>query len=237
MRSALGWLFMVALPIEAHLHNRANEWQAPQSGDSRSPCPMLNSLANHGFLPRNGLNVDAPTLRNALQSNSFDPDALSDVITQALSTSTTGNSSTFNLADTVKHNVIEHDGSLSRDDYAHAQNDLHFDAEIWSQVVSHFTSDTISIETAAKARLDRIANAQSTNSEYSQPNGDTASLAETAFYLMLLGDRVDGNPPTAWVKIFFEQERLPFAEGFVNKDPVMTLDEIETMMSKISAVQ
>ncbi|KAF3009177.1 hypothetical protein E8E14_004825 [Neopestalotiopsis sp. 37M] len=232
MWSGLGFLLMVALPIKAQ-----NDWQAPQAGDSRSPCPMLNTLANHGFLPRNGLNVDAPTLRNALESNSFDPNALSDVIDQALSTSTTGNSSTFNLADVVKHNVIEHDGSLSRDDLAHNGNDLNFDADIWAQVVAHFANDTISIETAARARADRIANAQSTNPDYSQPNGDTASLAETSFYLMLLGDRVSGNPPTAWVKIFFEQERFPFAEGFVNKSPVLTLDEIETMMDKISAVQ
>lgn len=25
-------------------------WQAPGPGDSRSPCPMLNTLANHGYL-------------------------------------------------------------------------------------------------------------------------------------------------------------------------------------------
>ncbi|KAK6210518.1 hypothetical protein LQW54_006126 [Pestalotiopsis sp. IQ-011] len=191
-------------------------------------------MANHGYLPRNGQNVDAPTLRNALQSNSFDPDALADVINEALSLSTTGNSSTFNLADTVKHNVIEHDGSLSRDDFAHGGNDLNFNPTIWAQVTAHYTNDTISIDTAARARVDRIADAQSTNADYSQPNGDTASLAETAFYLMLFGDRVNGNANTAWVKIFFEQERFPFAEGFVNKDPVMTLDEIQTMIGKIS---
>jgi len=31
----------------------------PEASDSRSPCPALNTLANHGFLPRNG--VDIPT--------------------------------------------------------------------------------------------------------------------------------------------------------------------------------
>jgi hypothetical protein len=25
-------------------------WVAPSDGDSRSPCPALNSLANHGYL-------------------------------------------------------------------------------------------------------------------------------------------------------------------------------------------
>ncbi|TEA18400.1 Aromatic peroxygenase [Colletotrichum sidae] len=30
------------------------DFQAPRSGDSRGPCPGLNLLANHGYLPRNG---------------------------------------------------------------------------------------------------------------------------------------------------------------------------------------
>jgi hypothetical protein len=30
------------------------EFQAPGPGDSRGPCPGLNLLANHGYLPRNG---------------------------------------------------------------------------------------------------------------------------------------------------------------------------------------
>jgi hypothetical protein len=30
------------------------DFQAPGPGDSRGPCPGLNTLANHGYLPRNG---------------------------------------------------------------------------------------------------------------------------------------------------------------------------------------
>lgn len=29
---------------------RSHEWCPPQEGDSRSPCPALNTLANHGYL-------------------------------------------------------------------------------------------------------------------------------------------------------------------------------------------
>ena len=29
-------------------------YQAPGPDDSRSPCPALNALANHGYLPRDG---------------------------------------------------------------------------------------------------------------------------------------------------------------------------------------
>jgi len=30
------------------------DFRAPGPGDSRGPCPALNLLANHGYLPRNG---------------------------------------------------------------------------------------------------------------------------------------------------------------------------------------
>jgi hypothetical protein len=34
-------------------------------GAVRSPCPALNSLANHGFLPRNGKDISVPHLIKA----------------------------------------------------------------------------------------------------------------------------------------------------------------------------
>jgi hypothetical protein len=36
-------------------------------GAVRSPCPGLNSLANHGFLPRDGKNISLPVLFAACQ--------------------------------------------------------------------------------------------------------------------------------------------------------------------------
>ena len=32
-----------------------HEFVAPGSGDQRGPCPGLNALANHGYLPHNGI--------------------------------------------------------------------------------------------------------------------------------------------------------------------------------------
>ncbi|KAJ8508470.1 heme-thiolate peroxidase [Pleurotus djamor] len=32
-----------------------HKWVAPSSTDQRGPCPGLNALANHGYLPRNGI--------------------------------------------------------------------------------------------------------------------------------------------------------------------------------------
>ncbi|KAF8622443.1 hypothetical protein AX15_007026 [Amanita polypyramis BW_CC] len=47
------------VPAREHLGKQCpvanvHEWRPPQEGDSRSPCPALNTMANHGYIPRNG---------------------------------------------------------------------------------------------------------------------------------------------------------------------------------------
>ncbi|CAG8581726.1 9588_t:CDS:2, partial [Dentiscutata heterogama] len=51
------------------------EWQAPKEGDVRSPCPALNAMANHGYLPRDGKNITPRQLFESLQKV-FNEDAL-----------------------------------------------------------------------------------------------------------------------------------------------------------------
>ncbi|KAF9009259.1 Cloroperoxidase [Hymenopellis radicata] len=41
---------------------RKHAFCPPQAGDSRSVCPALNAMANHGYIPRNGRNLSIPTL-------------------------------------------------------------------------------------------------------------------------------------------------------------------------------
>ena len=65
---------------------------------------MLNTLANHGFLPRDGLNISLDVLINGLyESINLSPAAAETPGEGALLTSTTGNASTFNLADLDEH--------------------------------------------------------------------------------------------------------------------------------------
>ena len=42
-------------------------WVAPGAGDQRGPCPGLNALANHGYLPHNGV-ADIPTTISAVNT-------------------------------------------------------------------------------------------------------------------------------------------------------------------------
>jgi hypothetical protein len=65
---------------------------------------MVNSIANHGYLPRNGLNVSLEDLIIALtDSVNLDPAATTLVGQRALLASTTGNNNTFHLDDLNTH--------------------------------------------------------------------------------------------------------------------------------------
>ena len=41
-------------------------WIAPSESDVRAPCPMLNALANHGYIARSGREISKEMLNTAL---------------------------------------------------------------------------------------------------------------------------------------------------------------------------
>jgi hypothetical protein len=173
---------------------------------------MLNTLANHGFLRRSGLNISADEVYWAFDTSlHWVHDVVFDgLVSEALSASTTGNASTFNLQDAVKHNVIEHDGSLSRSDLALGDN-LHFNETVWGPVAAWFTEDKISIVTAAKARAARVKAAQAANPQFNTPVGVAANTYfETALYLVTFGEKLVGNAPTSYIKALFGKY-IPFS--------------------------
>jgi len=65
---------------------------------------MVNSLANHGFLPRDGMNISLADLIVAFnESLNLAPAATTLVGQKALLASTTGSNATFNLDDINTH--------------------------------------------------------------------------------------------------------------------------------------
>ncbi|KAM0812159.1 putative Heme haloperoxidase family profile domain-containing protein [Seiridium cardinale] len=185
-----------------HANPVGHEWQP------LGPCD-----ANHRYLPRDDHSIDATTLNSALVAGpNFDPDALSDVVARALSTSTTGNSSTSNLDDTVKHNVIEYDGSFQEMTYI---------------------METICTSTPILGPDSFIFHREASNPDFTIPSNSTSSLAETVFYHILFGNRVNGNTPTKLVKIFFEQDIFPFAEGYAITEEMITLEHIHDMLEEV----
>lgn len=183
----------------------------PNVNAVRSPCPGLNSLANHGFINRNGKNI-SPTDLIAACASALNVDAsfCGGAGTVALTASSNLLHLTFNLDDLKSHNFpIEHDGSLSRTDKFFG-NVLPFNQTKWSQVLDVFgEAETISLELGGKAHLRRIQTERAENPQFVYtPRELVLANGETAVYLSVLGDPVAGNAPAEFVKIFFGISRM-----------------------------
>lgn len=171
---------------------------------------MLNSMANHGWLPRNGKNIDLPTVQSAFQNAmGFSTDVFVSITQASLAVSTTGNSSTFNLQDTAFHNAIEHDGSLSRNDIFFG-DDLHFNALIWAATAARYgiriplTPSVITVETAARARAARVKDAKLVNPGFNlTAAGAAGSIGETSVLLTAFWDKSAGGVPKDYVRVLF----------------------------------
>jgi len=114
-------------------------YTAPNDGDDRSPCPALNTLANHGFIPRTGRGLTAPILISGLQEAyglSFPLAAfltyggivlLGQVVGFGADPRRDGVG--FSLKDLARHDRIEHDASITHpntlagDEYAPSKQD------------------------------------------------------------------------------------------------------------------
>ncbi|PMD53342.1 Cloroperoxidase [Hyaloscypha bicolor E] len=220
-----------ALPSE-NLHI----WQPPNPTDRRSPCPMLNTLANHGFLPRNGVNVSLDDLITGLSESINLAAAATETPGEiALTTSTTGNASTFNLDDLDKHHILEHDASLSRNDF-YFGDDHTFNRTIWGQTLTHFPNRTISFANAAAARSARIAAAAAVNPQFNMTATEhTNSYFESALYMGVFGNLTTGNAVTKFVEILFTQERLPYIEGWRKSAQEITFDNLLYLVGQLTA--
>lgn len=109
------------VPLDAAGHNLTwPEYVPPKEGDSRSACPMLNAMANHGILPHDGKSISFKDLSAKIRQTFnfapsfcfFVPKFSADFLKRSY---WTGH---FDLAELSLHNAIEHDASLTRQDAA-----------------------------------------------------------------------------------------------------------------------
>ncbi|KAJ7350694.1 Cloroperoxidase, partial [Mycena albidolilacea] len=194
----------------------------PKPTDLRGPCPALNALANHGYLPRNGQNI---TIRSVLQASqdvyNIDPAVLTGVAKLGLLTSNEPDS--FTLNDLKLHGTIEFDASLSRGDFALGDN-TRFNETIFSTLAnSNPGVDYYDVPSAGQVQFARLAESERTNPNLTNTDKEIGFRSFTfALTLAVFGNVTTGIAPKNFVQIWFREERLPFAEGWAR--PACTLD-------------
>ncbi|KAF7322278.1 HEME-HALOPEROXIDASE domain-containing protein [Mycena chlorophos] len=237
--SALALLSFVSVAV-AFSEPAGHEFQAPGPNDQRSPCPGLNALANHAYLPRNGQNITVPqVLDAALVGFNFDWPVFLLVAKQGLLTSTDKSSETMmSLEPLVLHNLIELDASLSRSDYQNGTGDsLHFNETIYSVLAnSNPGVDYYNTTSMAQVMYQRLQYSKATNptlintQKEVNGRGGTAALALTS-----MGNATTGVAPKQFVDILFREERLPFLEGWKPSPVLITTDLIGPLVGAMVA--
>ncbi|KAJ3111275.1 hypothetical protein HK100_002741 [Physocladia obscura] len=191
----------------------------PQATDSRSPCPALNILANHGYLPRDGraltkdmlyqavkqvFNVDArPFSLNKIFYARDDPAHPEGLLLPG--------KDTIDLEDLNLPNKVEHEVSLTRHDRHLADSNkpdpalvAALKAATSSSTTTHLTATDITRHRVTRYAHSKQHNAQ--NMVYTTKEL-VLSLGQDAFILYVFGR--DGMIPLEYIDDFFLLERIP----------------------------
>lgn len=165
------------VPPHAAGHNLTwPEYVPPKEGDSRSACPMLNAMANHGILPHDGKNISFKELNTKVRQTFnfagsfcfFVPKFAADFLHRSYW------SGHFDLAELSLHNAIEHDASLTRDDVAlvpdQSKPDLKLVAELFNEATGKmpYGSPRLTIPDLSRALSKRRVHARKANKDYSE---------------------------------------------------------------------
>ncbi|KAJ7120741.1 Chloroperoxidase [Mycena crocata] len=217
---------------ESHTEPRGHEFIAPKKGDVRGPCPGLNTLANHGYLPRNGKNFTPKQLLDAgIAGFNLDPAPIA--VAAKFGILTKEDSATFDTMDLDKlsaHNIIEHDASISRNDFGDGTGDnTHFNETTFSTLANaNSGKDTYDPVSAGQVQRDRLAHSLATNPLTLNTQKEFLLRSrESALYLSIFGDPLTGVASKKFVNIFFREERLPYAEGFTLPKVRITEETLE----------
>ncbi|KAJ4405123.1 hypothetical protein N0V91_005485 [Didymella pomorum] len=217
--SVMTWdfgLFLANLILPAHHPNKviaaglpghAGRWPeyvAPREGDSRSACPMLNAMANHGILPHDGKNITFRDLNTTVrQTFNFAPSFC--FFVPKFSADFLGRSywtDKFDLAELSKHNAIEHDASLTRHDAAQVADQGKPDMALVEELLGVATGKgehggpILTKEDLSKQLAKRRSEARAQNPNYSESLfHNMFGSANSSTMLTIFGGRVDDLRP------------------------------------------
>ncbi|KAL1603848.1 hypothetical protein SLS60_005440 [Paraconiothyrium brasiliense] len=169
------------------------EFQAPGPGDSRGPCPGLNLLANHGYLPRNGYVTFQQVLEATSRGFNMGADLTTVLATFAVLADGDIASESFYLGSLTgadglnRHSTVEADVSPNREDYYNGCGDNHhLSSRMFKQNVGFAAADSSKQFTMEVMAKQYAANAQFSKDNnpylYYFPFPQIVSLGAFAFY-------------------------------------------------------
>ncbi|KAJ7799911.1 Chloroperoxidase [Mycena olivaceomarginata] len=204
-----------------------HDYQPPGKGASRSVCPTLNAMANHGYIQWDGKNISMLEMHRGLKACYGLSSALAAILV-------VGGWVLFKCFGCIKlfdiglHNGIEHDASVVHLDCPAGQK--YAPIEIQQDLVNDFAVHVV--KAASTAAGSKLAEAEVVVTEHDMLSPPLGSLhadlgrGELAAILGIWNKTVDGKQgvPLTWIRTCLATERLP--DGW-------SPDHVETLRAKI----
>lgn len=196
-----------------------HHYRAPRESDLRGPCPGLNTLANHGYLPRDGRNITRKQLSAAIHERfGLSPLLAFLMAKKAISQ---GKGGLLQLSDLTIHNnrFLEHDVSLTRLDAALCDGHQNlFNPERFEKLLT-FSKDGVYLtyDDVTRARQYFLEESKRLNTslvfDFKQQRG---AAGEEVLAMDVLSGRDDGRISIEFLRAFFAEEKFP--DGWQARD-------------------
>ncbi|KAJ0411117.1 hypothetical protein ATCC90586_004974 [Pythium insidiosum] len=194
----------------------------------RAPCPCMNSLANHGYLPRDGKNLTPEMIKRAVVEVFNLDEGLAQTLVSSLPP-------TLTLADLGVHNFIEHDASMIHDDHFFGRDPAEINATLADALLQSAPAQRLTKREIAHFRHDREKQCARTNPEYDfGAKKQAAAYAEAASVLLAMGDYESESISVADARSFLVEERIP--DGFQRPQHTITASKALYVAAKIKAM-
>ncbi|GMF49938.1 unnamed protein product [Phytophthora fragariaefolia] len=194
----------------------------------RSPCPGLNTLANHGYLPRNGQNFTKAVLGPAIMSvYNLGEDATATLLALV--------PDTFTLDYLSTHNVIEHDASLIHNDEYFGGDPANVNITLAEQLLERGqTSGKLGVTELGAARKARLADSIAINPNVTfGTTQQTLAFLESSILLLGFGSKTNESVPVDVARSFLVDEKIP--DGWVRASSSISAAEARATAAKIAA--
>ncbi|KAG6580089.1 Chloroperoxidase [Phytophthora cinnamomi] len=195
----------------------------------RSPCPAMNTLANHGYLPRDGKNITVDQALAVVMERFNIAEDLAAVMGSL-------SPDLFDMNDLSKHNdKVEHDASLARIDSYFGVDPYLITPGLINDVLNYGLDGSVDVTDVATIRAARVAWGEEHNPEFDF--GATPAFiagAESALFLRGFGGDNGNSTATTFVATFFLQEMFP--EGWTKPSTSITYDDAIATISYLNAV-
>lgn len=175
--------------------------------ETRGPCPGLNALANQGYLPRDGKDLTLPQVEHALMTVLHMSKTAAHALTSALPP-LVRKDGTFDLVDTRKHNVIEHDSSFTRLDF-HQGDNYTFQPAMLQDMINDAHGEDVTLKSLARTFIRRGKESRASGAPRLSINLWFVRMLQAVGVMNTAMGAVGGKLTPEVLEAVFSEERFP----------------------------